>query len=159
MNIKTIGLIYTLVGAMVAAFIGYAVAILTPSLNFLTIFATIFIAIVIMKLVVLLIIKQYIIDRIIWLKDEVKRFNASKMEKIPEKLDGDCHLGALAEAIFTCQNKNLHHIARLEKQLEEKNDLLRENQYYIEHLESAILKNKKDWEAQEKQERSEGTQQ
>lgn len=142
MEIKKLGLIYTGVSLILALVMAYSIATISATIEFLTMFASLFIVLIIMKLIILFFVKTFIIEKIVSLKDEIKRFNFTKAEKKPPKYDNSCTITQLAKEIYEYQNKSLHLMQTLERQLEEKNDLLRENQYYIEHLESAILKSK-----------------
>ncbi|MGM0534178.1 MAG: hypothetical protein ACQERK_06775 [Campylobacterota bacterium] len=141
MQLRKFGTLYALIAFFVALALGYSVSIVSIEIEFVTIFITIFIALIVMQFVTMLLVKTYVLDKVLWLKDEVKRFNYTKVEKMPGQQFQNSIVASLADAIYAYQNKNLQKIQTLEKELEEKKDLLRENQYYIEHLESAILKN------------------
>lgn len=144
MELKKIGIAYTLIAFVLSVVMGYSISIISPTIEFLTMFSSLFIVLIIMKLVILLLIKIYLVDKLHLLKDEIKRFNFIKAEQKPQEFECDCILGQLSDEIYEYQNKNLDILQTLERELEHKNDTLRENQYYIEHLESAILKSKKE---------------
>lgn len=144
MELRKIGFYYSVTASILSLVMAYSISTISPNIGFLTMFSSLFLVLVLMKLVTLFLIKNYIIDKIQSLKDEVSRFNYTKVEKLPSKYEGSCNINMLANAIYEYQNKNLNLVQTLERDLEQQNDMLRENQYYIEHLESAILKNKKD---------------
>ena len=144
MELKKIGLVYTFIALILSLVMGYAISVISPNISFLTMFSSLFLVLIIMKLVTLFFIKAYIVEKLISLNDEVKRFNFIKKENLPHKYEGSCTIGELAKNMFDFQNKALDSVKTLERDLEQKNDLIRENQYYIDHLEGTILTSKKE---------------
>jgi hypothetical protein len=142
MELRKIGLLYTGIALVLASVMGYSISVVSPDIKFLTMFASLFLVLLLMKFVTLFLIKTFIVEKIVALKDEVKRFNFTKKEQLPHKYENSCLIGELAKNSFEFQNRSLETVQTLERELEQKNDMLRENQYYIEHLESAILKSK-----------------
>jgi len=142
MEIKKLGLIYTAISLILSLVMAYSISTISATIEFVTMFSSLFIVLIIMKLIILFLVKHFIIEKIIALKNEIKQFNFTKVENKPNSYNNSCTIASLAKEIYDYQNKGLHLIQTLEHELEQKNDMLRENQYYIEHLESAILKNK-----------------
>lgn len=144
MELKKIGLAYTFIALILSLGMGYSISVISPNIGFLTMFSSLFLVLLIMKLVTLFFIRNYIIEKILSLSDEVKRFNFTKKEQLPDKYEDSCTIAQLAKNIFEYQNMTLKTVKTLEHELELKNDLIRENQYYIEHLEGTILTSKKE---------------